>query len=124
MVQFGISGDPKRSAEWREAEIEDDPVRESNVRGNVTFATAGPNTRTTQVFINFDDNANLDAMGFAPFGRIVSGMEVVDALNSEYGEGAPRGKGPDQGRLQFEGNAYLLKEFPRLDYVKKATIEK
>jgi len=82
------------------------------------------NTRTTQVFINFADNTNLDGMGFAPFGRIVSGMNVVDAINAEYGEGAPRGRGPDQGKLQNEGNAYLAREFARMDYIKKATIEK
>ena len=124
MVQFGINGDPQLSARWRAAQIADDPVTQSNKRGMITFATAGPNTRTTQVFINFADNTNLDGMGFAPFGRIVSGMNVVDAINAEYGEGAPRGRGPDQGRLQNEGNAYLAREFARMDYVKKATIEK
>jgi peptidyl-prolyl cis-trans isomerase A (cyclophilin A) len=90
----------------------------------ITFATSGPNARTTQVFINFGDNGNLDRMGFAPFGRVVSGMDVVDKLYSGYGEGAPNGAGPDQGRIQLEGNAYLTKSFPKLDYVKKATIEK
>jgi len=124
MVQFGINGDPATMARWRDAPINDDPVTQSNKRGYITFATAGPNTRTTQVFINFVDNGNLDSMGFAPFGRVVSGIEVVDALNAEYGEGAPRGRGPDQGRLQREGNAYLAKEFPRMDFVKKATIER
>jgi len=124
MVQFGINGDPQLSARWRQAQIKDDPVTQSNKRGMITFATAGPNTRTTQVFINFADNTNLDGMGFAPFGRIVSGMNVVDAINAEYGEGAPRGRGPDQGKLQNEGNAYLAREFARMDYVKKATIEK
>ena len=124
MVQFGIHGDPKISAPWRAAQIKDDPVRQSNKRGYVTYAMAGPNTRTSQVFINFADNSNLDGMGFAPFGRIVSGMNVVDALNAEYGEGAPRGRGPDQSRLQNEGNAYLAKEYPRMDFVKKATIER
>ena len=123
MVQFGISGDPKLSAAWRAARIDDDPVRQSNKRGFVTYATSGPDSRTTQVFVNFDDNAGLDGQGFAPFGRVVSGMNVVDSLNDEYGEGAPRGRGPDQFRMQQEGNAYLNKEFPRLDFVKKATIE-
>jgi len=89
----------------------------------VSFATAGPNTRTTQVFINFGDNAGLDGQGFAPFGQVVSGMDVVDSFFKEYGEGAPRGRGPDQGRVQMEGNAYLMTKFPKLDYVKKATIE-
>ena len=124
MVQFGINGDPALSAKWRDANINDDRVTQSNKRGMITFATAGPNTRTTQVFINFADNTNLDGMGFAPFGKVVSGMNVVDAINSEYGEGAPNGRGPDQSRLQAEGNAYLAREFARMDYVKKATIEK
>ena len=124
MVQFGINGDPQLSARWRQAQILDDRVTQSNKRGMITFATAGPNTRTTQVFINFADNSMLDNQGFAPFGRVVSGMNVVDALNAEYGEGAPNGNGPDQSRLQTEGNAYLAKSFSRMDYVKKATIEK
>ena len=124
MVQFGINGDPALSSKWREANISDDPVKASNTRGMITFATAGPNTRTTQVFINFGDNSNLDRMGFAPFGKVVSGMKVVDAINAEYGEGAPRGRGPDQGRLQQQGNAYLKQSYPRMDYVKKATIVK
>ena len=124
MVQFGIHGDSKVSAPWREAQLKDDPVKQSNKRGYITYAMAGPNTRTSQVFINFGDNASLDSQGFSPFGRVVSGMEVVDKLNAEYGEGAPRGRGPDQSRMQMEGNAYLTKDFGRLDYVTKATIEK
>ncbi|HEY3224170.1 MAG TPA: peptidylprolyl isomerase [Pseudolabrys sp.] len=124
MVQFGINGDPAIMANWRTAQIPDDPVTQSNTRGTITFATAGANTRTSQVFINFTDNARLDQSGFAPFGKVVSGMDVVDSLNAEYGEGAPRGRGPDQSRLQSEGNAYLAKEFPRMDYIKKATIER
>ena len=123
MVQFGINGDPNLSVQWREARIKDDPVKQSNRRGTITYAMAGPDTRTSQVFINFADNSNLDRSGFSPFGRVISGMNVVDALNAEYGEGAPRGSGPDQGRLQQEGNAYLAKSFPRMDFVKKATIE-
>ena len=124
MVQFGINGDPAIMSQWRSAQIPDDPVTQSNTRGMITFATAGPNTRTSQVFINFADNARLDQSGFAPFGKVVSGMNFVDALNAEYGEGAPRGRGPDQSRLQSEGNAYLAKDFPRMDYIKKATIER
>jgi uncharacterized caspase-like protein/cyclophilin family peptidyl-prolyl cis-trans isomerase len=125
MAQFGIHGDPSVSAVWREARIKDDPVKQSNKRGFITYATAGPDTRTTQVFINFADNAALDRQGFAPFGQVSSaGMNVVDALNAEYGEGAPNGRGPNQARMQREGNAYLQKEFPKLDFVKKATIEK
>ena len=122
MCQFGIHGDPAVSAKWREANITDDPVKGSNARGAITFATAGPNTRTTQLFINFGDNANLDGMGFSSFGKVSEGMEVVDKINSEYGEGAPRGRGPDQGRIQAEGNAYSKKDFPNLDYIRSATI--
>lgn len=124
MVQFGINGDPKIAAPWRNARIQDDPVRQSNTRGMVTYAMGGPNTRTTQIFINFGNNAALDRQGFSPFGRVISGMKVVDALNGEYGEGAPQGRGPNQGRVQMEGNAYLQKEFGRLDFIKKATIER
>jgi peptidyl-prolyl cis-trans isomerase A (cyclophilin A) len=122
MVQFGINGDPRISAVWQNANIPDDPVRESNHRGYITFATAGPNTRTTQVFINYADNRGLDSQGFSPFGRVISGMNVVDALYAGYGEGAPQGQGPEQDRIQKEGNAYLMSNFPKLDYVKKATI--
>ena len=124
MVQFGISGDPKLSPAWRAAQIKDDRVTQSNKRGYITFATAGPDTRTTQVFINFGDNAALDSQGFAPFGQVISGMNVVDSLHAGYGEGAPRGRGPDQSRLQAEGNAYLQRDFADLDYIKKATIER
>jgi len=124
MVQFGINGDPKLSAPWRGATIKDDPVKQSNKRGFITFATSGPDSRTSQVFINFADNSRLDGQGFSPFGQVTSGMNVVDALFSGYGEGAPSGRGPDQGRIQREGNAYLKKDFPDLDYIKKATIEK
>jgi peptidyl-prolyl cis-trans isomerase A (cyclophilin A) len=122
MVQFGINGDPRISAQWRDANIPDDPVRQSNKRGYITFATAGPNTRTTQVFINYADNGPLDSQGFSAFGRVVSGMNVVDALYSGYGEGAPQGLGPEQGRIQSQGNAYLMRGFPKLDYIKTATI--
>jgi peptidyl-prolyl cis-trans isomerase A (cyclophilin A) len=123
MVQFGINGDPGIAAAWRGANIKDDPVKQSNTRGMVTFATAGPDTRTTQVFINFGNNDFLDGQGFSPFGKVISGMEVVDSLYGGYGEGAPAGKGPNQGLIQQQGNAYLEQNFPKLDYVKKATIE-
>lgn len=123
MVQFGISGNPDLSAVWREARIRDDRVKQSNKRGTVSFATAGPDTRTTQVFINYGDNAGLDGQGFSPFGEVISGMDVVDSLFKGYGEGAPRGQGPDQGLIQAQGNAYLITRFPKLDYVKSATIE-
>ena len=123
MVQFGLNGDPSVSAAWREARIAVDPVKESNRRGYITYAMGGsPDTRTTQLFINFQNNRNLDASGFAPFGRVVDGMSVVNDIYSGYGEGAPRGRGPSQGRIQAEGNAYLNEDFPRLDYINKATI--
>jgi peptidyl-prolyl cis-trans isomerase A (cyclophilin A) len=122
MVQFGIHGDPKVNEVWREASIPDDPPKQSNTRGKITYAMRGPNTRTTQVFINFGDNSRLDRDGFTPFGEVVQGMDVVDALYSGYGEGAPRGAGPDQRRIQGEGNAYLDRDFKQLDYIKTAKI--
>jgi peptidyl-prolyl cis-trans isomerase A (cyclophilin A) len=123
MVQLGIHGDPAVSAKWRGATIKDDPMGpQSNKKGYVTFAKGGPNSRTTQFFINYVDNARLDPMGFPPFGEVVEGWDVVEKLNTEYGEGQPNGRGPAQGRLQTEGNAYLKKDFPNLDYVKKATV--
>jgi peptidyl-prolyl cis-trans isomerase A (cyclophilin A) len=124
MVQFGIHGDPAVSGVWRSARINDDPVKGTNAPMTITFATAGPNTRTTQVFINYGNNAALDKQGFAPFGKVTEGQDVVNKIFTGYGEGAPRGKGPEQGRIQAEGNAYLSKEFPKMDYIKKATIEK
>lgn len=122
MAQFGIAGDPEVANAWQEARISDDPVEASNTRGRVTFATAGPGSRTTQLFINYGDNSRLDEMGFSPIGEVVEGMEVVDALHAGYGEGAPRGRGPDQGRIQREGNAYLEREFPELDWIQGAEI--
>lgn len=122
MVQFGISGDPALNKVWQPARIPRDPVKQSNKRGFITFATSGPNSRTTQVFINFGDNSRLDGMGFASFGQVSSGMNVVDQLYADYGEGAPQGRGPNQGRIQGEGNAYLTRDFPNLDFVRKATI--
>jgi peptidyl-prolyl cis-trans isomerase A (cyclophilin A) len=122
VVQFGISPDPQISKVWKSATIPDDPVVESNLQGTITFATAGPNTRTTQVFINLADNHRLDGMGFSPFGKIAEGMDVVQRLYSGYGEGRPRGNGPDQGRIEAEGKAYLESDFPKLDSIRTATI--
>ena len=123
VAQVGINGDPAVTRKWDKSEIKDDPVTQSNTRGRVTFATAGPDTRTTQIFINFSDkNARLDSMGFSPFGEVVEGMDVVGRLYSGYGEGAPQGKGPDQERIEKEGNAYLERDFPKLDYIKTARL--
>jgi peptidyl-prolyl cis-trans isomerase A (cyclophilin A) len=122
MAQFGMHGDPRVWAAWQNRVIPDDPVVQSNKRGTITFATRGPNTRTTQLFINYRDNGNLDALGFTPFGVVTSGMKVVDSLYSGYGEGAPEGAGPPQDRAGNEGNTYLKRDFPKLDYVVKATL--
>jgi peptidyl-prolyl cis-trans isomerase A (cyclophilin A) len=118
MVQFGIAADPAVQAKFRNS-IKDDPVKESNKRGYVTFAqTSAPNSRSTQIFVNFKDNSFLDSQRFAPFGQVTSGMENVDKINAEYGEK------PNQGSIQSQGNQYLKAQFPKLDYVKTATIEK
>jgi peptidyl-prolyl cis-trans isomerase A (cyclophilin A) len=122
MAQFGASGDTAVARAWRDRRITDDPVRHRNERGALTFATAGPDTRTTQLFINYSNNQQLDGMGFAPLGEVINGMPVVDSLYNGYGEGAPGGNGPSQGRLQSEGNAYLIREFPKLDYIVTARV--
>jgi peptidyl-prolyl cis-trans isomerase A (cyclophilin A) len=116
VVQFGLSGNPAVNAAWESARFPDDPVRESNRHGRITFATAGPNTRTTQVFINTADNPNLDLMGFAPFGEVVQGLEAVEGIYAGYGER------PDQALITANGNAYLKSEFPRLDFIRRATV--
>lgn len=116
LAQFGMHGDPRVQAAWRDAEVQDDPVRHGNVRGSVSFASRGPNTRTTQLFINLTDNRAYDRLGFAPFAEVVSGMDVVDGLFAGYEER------PEQPLIDEEGNAYLTREFPNLDYVKKAAI--
>jgi peptidyl-prolyl cis-trans isomerase A (cyclophilin A) len=122
MAQFGINGDPKITAKWSDANIQDDPVMQHNTRGMISFATSGPNTRSTPLFINYEDNSRLDASGFSPIGQVISGMEAVDQFYADYGEGAPEGAGPDQERVEKEGNAYLKKEFPKLDYISTAKI--
>ena len=123
MAQFGIHGDPAVSAKWRDAKISDDPVKESNTKGRISFATAGPGTRTTQLFINYGNNGNLDSMGFSPFGEVTEGMEVIENIYSGYGEGAPSGQGPRQDLAQMQGNEYIKKDFPKLDYVISASIK-
>jgi peptidyl-prolyl cis-trans isomerase A (cyclophilin A) len=123
MAQFGMHGNPRVWNAWSDRAIPDDPVVQSNKRGVVTFAARStPNSRSTQLFINYRDNSSLDAMGFAPIGVVVNGMNVVDSLYSEYGEGAPSGAGPSQERVGSEGNEYLKRDFPKLDYIVKATI--
>jgi peptidyl-prolyl cis-trans isomerase A (cyclophilin A) len=121
MAQAGIHGDPAMNTRWRPRRIPDDPPAQSNTRGMVSYAMGGPGTRTTQFFINFVDNSRLDSMGFAPFG-LVRDMAAVDALHNGYGEGPPSGRGPNQARIQNEGNAYLRAEFPQLDYIRSASI--
>lgn len=123
MAQAGMSGDPKVSAVWLNAKIPADERRQSNTVGRVTYAMGGdPGSRTAQIFINFGDNSYLDEMGFAPFGEIVEGFESVQALYGGYGEGAPRGSGPNQNTLYRGGNAYLKGSFPKLDYIVSATV--
>jgi peptidyl-prolyl cis-trans isomerase A (cyclophilin A) len=122
MAQFGISAYPEVSKVWENATIKDDPIVQSNHRGFVSFATAGPNTRTTQVFINYGNNEALDRSGFSAFAVVTDGMEVVDKLYNGYGEGAPDGHGPDQGLISTRGHAYLEKGFPKLDIIRSATI--
>jgi peptidyl-prolyl cis-trans isomerase A (cyclophilin A) len=124
MAQFGLSGNPALNARMDSLRIPDDPVTQSNKRGMLTFATAGPNTRSNQFFINYGDNASLDPQGFSPFGRVVDGMKVVDAMYGGYGEGVPNGPGPSQDSIAKKGNEYLRHAFPKLDYIKSATIVK
>jgi peptidyl-prolyl cis-trans isomerase A (cyclophilin A) len=117
VVQFGLNANPAVNTVWRGASIQDDPVKQTNAKGSLTFATSGPNSRTTQLFINLGENTRLDGMGFSPFGNVITGMDVVEKLYSAYGEA------PDQGRIQAEGKTYLDKEFPLLDSIKTARVE-
>lgn len=116
VVQWGMNGDPAVYAKWKDREIKDDRVTQSNRKGMITFASRGPNTRTCQLFINLADNQRLDDLGFAPFGKVVEGLDVVQKITSEYEDR------PQQPLIQEEGNAYLKKEFPKMDYIKKATV--
>lgn len=117
VVQWGIAGDPAVQAKWRDKTIPDDPVTQSNKTGTITFATSGADTRTTQLFINLKDNPSLDGQGFAPFGQVISGLNVVESLYAGYGEM------PDQNQIQTQGNAYLNSQFPMLDYIETAKVE-
>ena len=117
VVQFGLNGNPTVSAAWRHATIQDDPVTQHNATGTLVFATAGPNTRTTQLFINYADNLTLDTRGFAPLGTVVEGMDVVQKIFPGYAQQ------PDQGMIESQGNDYLSQAFPKLDFIKKASIQ-
>lgn len=123
MAQFGLNGDPYVNQAWKTQYIVDDTVTQSNTRGRVAFAKGGLHTRTTEVFISYEDNSSLDDDGFAPFGEVVEGMDAVDAFHSAYGDGPPRGQGPYQAMVQARGNAYLDAEFPELTRIVRATIE-
>jgi peptidyl-prolyl cis-trans isomerase A (cyclophilin A) len=122
VVQFGIPARPDVARVWSHAAIKDEPVKQGNKRGYLTYAMGGPNTRTTQVFINLADNSRLDPMGFSAFGQVAEGMDVVEKLYSGYGEGAPDGHGPRQDLIESQGKAYLDKGFPKLDSIKTTTL--
>lgn len=123
MAQFGMNGDPRVNMAWRNAIIVDDPVTRSNTRGRVSFAKGGPNSRTTELFINYRDNTSLDERGFSPVGEVVEGMDVVDRFHAGYGDGPPRGQGPYQAQVQAQGNAYLDVSFPDLTRILSAKVE-
>lgn len=124
VVQWGINGDPATNKTWSEISVRDDPPKVSNKTGTVVFAMAGPNTRTTQIFVNLRDNSgSLDAQGFTPFGEIIQGMDNIAGVFMGYGEGPPGGAGPNQAAIADIGNAYLEEHFPKLDYIKTARIQ-
>ncbi len=124
VAQFGINGVPAVNRVWSTTGLPDDPVKQSNVRGTLTYANSGPSTRTTQLFINIKNNKDLDkSPGFAPIGKVVEGMDVVEKLYFLYGDTPPRGSGPDARTIESEGNDYLIAEFPRLDYIRKASVQ-
>jgi peptidyl-prolyl cis-trans isomerase A (cyclophilin A) len=124
VVQFGINGDPQTNALWAGGMLPDDPVKQHNVKGTVTYAKTGPNARTTQLFINLADNRkSLDRQGFTPIGQVVDGMQVVESLYGFYGDMPPAGQGPDPNKIQQQGNEYLETHFPRLDFIKKAAVQ-
>lgn len=122
IIQFGLSGDPQTNSLLNAMPIQDDPVKQRNTRGRISFAQAGKGTRRTQVFVNMKDNRSLDREGFAPFGEVVEGMDVFEKLYAGYGEWSPPGNGPSSTKMQTQGNAYLDSQFPRLDQIKKAVI--
>ncbi len=122
MAQWGIHDEPYVNAVWQNELLADDPVRRSNTRGRVTFATAGPNTRTVQVFIGYKDNSFLDQQGFSPFGEVVAGMDVVDRLYADYGDGPPQGTGVYQAMAMARGGEYYDEQFPELDRILRATL--
>jgi peptidyl-prolyl cis-trans isomerase A (cyclophilin A) len=124
IAQFGLNGDPEVNHRWADSALPDDPVKQHNVKGTLTYATSGPVTRTTQLFINLRDNLQLDSHGFAPIGTVVSGMDVAERLYASYGDGPPQGEGPDQRLAESRGNDYLIDHFPRLDFIRTATIER
>ena len=125
VAQFGIAGDPKTNALWANASIPDDPVKQHNETGTLTYAATGmPNSRTTQLFFNLRDNtASLDHQGFAPIGRVITGLDVVESFYTGYGSMPPEGEGPDPGKIASQGNEYLQSQFPRLDFIQKAAIQ-
>jgi peptidyl-prolyl cis-trans isomerase A (cyclophilin A) len=124
IVQFGINGDPKMNNRWKDVSLPDDPFKETNAKGTLTYATAGPRTRSTQLFFNLRNNKDLDKQGFTPLGKVTKGMAVVESFYKGYGDMPQQGgQGPDPDRIEAQGTEYLLARFPKLDFIKKATIQ-